>query len=152
MNLIKVTDRFINIHGGILRLSPSQADARMHRLTALGDGRYEVKDPPVCFKRGETFGFEGELPKALWRSVETFGMPRALAKAQTRNASKRRHVKDNEAKEKVLRDWEKEPSRFPSAAQAGRHYTELLAEQGYQFKFRTVRDWILDRKKKLGMK
>jgi len=70
VNAYKVTVAFINIHSGTLILHSSQARARAHRLTALGDNRYEVSDPPVGFKRGETFAFEGELPKALWRSVE----------------------------------------------------------------------------------
>lgn len=151
----------------------------MHRLTALGDHRYEVRDPPVWFKRGETFGLEGNLPKGMARSVEAipisalgkwvFRSPRAplldekrilqitqateqqtqptkqqnaAARARTRNASKRRWVKRDEAKGKVLRDWEKEPSRFRSAAQAGRYYTEWLAKQGYRFGTDTVTGWI----------
>jgi hypothetical protein len=64
----------------------------------------------------------------------------------------RRHAKTREAREKVVCDWEKNPSRFRSAAQAGRHYTEWLAEQDYHFEPRTVRDWILERAKELGIK
>jgi hypothetical protein len=152
LNLYRVTAGYVTIQSGILGLNPPQAAARRHRLTPLGDGRYDVTRPPVGFKRGEYFRLEGELPKALWRSVEAYGRRPGALKAQTRNATKRRWVKRNEAREWVLRDWEKNPSRFPSAAQAARHYTERLAEQGYQFEARTVRDWILDRAKKLGMK
>jgi hypothetical protein len=70
MSNYKVTDRSINIHAGILVLTPSQADARMHRLTKLGGNRYEVRDPPVVFKHGEVFEYEGELPKTLVAGVE----------------------------------------------------------------------------------
>jgi hypothetical protein len=71
LNAYKVTIAAgVTIHAGILVLHSSQARARMHRLTALGGNRYEVSDPPVQFKRGETFGFEGELPKGMGRSVE----------------------------------------------------------------------------------
>jgi hypothetical protein len=56
---------YVTIHGGILGLDASQADARIHRLTKLGGNRYEVRDPPVHFKRGEVFGLEGELPKGM---------------------------------------------------------------------------------------
>jgi hypothetical protein len=70
VNAYKVIAAGVTINAGILLLHSSQAEPRMHRLTALGGNRYEVRDPPVFFKRGETFAFEGELPKALWRSVE----------------------------------------------------------------------------------
>lgn len=70
MNAYKVTAASVNIHAGTLGLSPSQADARLHRLTKLGGNRYEVWDPPVVFKRGEVFEYEGELPKALVAGVE----------------------------------------------------------------------------------
>jgi hypothetical protein len=70
MSTYKVIEPSINIHAGILVLDPSQADARIHRLTALGGNRYEVRDPPVCFKRGEIFELEGELPKALVLGTE----------------------------------------------------------------------------------
>ena len=59
----------INIHAGTLVLTPSQADARKHRLTPLGDNRYDVTTPPVTFKRGEVFDLEGDLPKALVQGV-----------------------------------------------------------------------------------
>lgn len=69
----------INIHAGVLRVNPSQARARMHRLTPLGEDRYDVRDPPVCFKRGEVFELEGELPKALVQSV---GQAEGLSKVE----------------------------------------------------------------------
>jgi hypothetical protein len=70
MSTYKVTDASINIHAGILVLDPAQAEARKHRLTPLGGNRYEVRDPPVQFKRGEVFEIEGELPKVLVLGTE----------------------------------------------------------------------------------
>ena len=74
MNAYKVTIAAgVTIHAGILVLHSSQAQARMHRLTALGDNRYEVRDPPVFFKRGETFGLEGDLPKGMAIPISALG-------------------------------------------------------------------------------
>jgi hypothetical protein len=70
MSTYRVIEASINIHAGVLVLDAAQADARKHRLTPLGDNRYEVSDPPVMFKRGEVFELEGELPKALVLGTE----------------------------------------------------------------------------------
>jgi hypothetical protein len=78
MNAYRVTEASINVHAGTLGLSPSQADARLHRLTKLGGNRYEVRDPPVVFKRGEVFEYEGELPKTLVAGVEKAELLAAL--------------------------------------------------------------------------
>jgi hypothetical protein len=87
--------------------------------------------------------------KAFQKILGMFEQQDAKARAQTRNASKRRHAKTREAREKVLRDWQKERHRFRSAAQAGVYYSDRLAEQGYQFEPHTVTGWILDYLKKL---
>ncbi|MDQ3562856.1 MAG: hypothetical protein M3436_01525 [Pseudomonadota bacterium] len=63
----------VNIHAGVLGLEPHQARARLHRLKPCGGNRYEVIDPPVAFKRGEIFEYEGELPKSLVESVAEEG-------------------------------------------------------------------------------
>jgi hypothetical protein len=70
MSTYKVIEPSITIHAGVLVLDQAQADARMHRLTALGNNRYDVTRPPVMFKRGEIFELEGELPKALVLGTE----------------------------------------------------------------------------------
>jgi hypothetical protein len=66
---------YVTIHGGVLGLDPSQADARMHRLKPLGGNRYEVRDPTVQFKRGEVFGIEGDLPKEMDQLLEEAEAP-----------------------------------------------------------------------------
>ncbi len=73
MRCYRVTAGSINIHTGVLVLSPAQADARRHRLTPLGGDRYDVRDAPVSFKRGEVFELEGELPKAIVEGSTTEG-------------------------------------------------------------------------------
>jgi hypothetical protein len=70
MTAYKVITESVRIHSGVLVLSLAQAAARMHRLTALGDNRYDVRDGPVMFKRGEVFELEVELPKAMVQSVD----------------------------------------------------------------------------------
>ena len=65
----RVTADSINIHAGVLVLNTDQAEPRKHRLKQLGANRYEVSDPPVSFKRGEVFVFDGELPKGLVQVV-----------------------------------------------------------------------------------
>jgi hypothetical protein len=69
MTTYRVTEASINIHAGVLVLDPAQADARINRLTPLGNNRYDVTKGPVTFKRGEVFELEGELPKALVQGV-----------------------------------------------------------------------------------
>jgi hypothetical protein len=70
MTAYRVTAVSINIYSGTLGLDPSQADARIHRLKPLGGNRYEVRDPPVQFKRGEVIEIEGDLPKGMKQDVE----------------------------------------------------------------------------------
>jgi hypothetical protein len=82
VNAYRVTGFSASIHGGTLVLHSSQAAARAHRLTALGSNRYEVRDPPVMFKRREVFGIVGELPKGM-ESVEAIPLS-ALGKWELR--------------------------------------------------------------------
>lgn len=50
--------------GSIVKLDKKQAADRKGRLEALGSDRYKLKES-LQFKAGETFGFEGELPKSI---------------------------------------------------------------------------------------
>lgn len=50
--------------GTCLKLSKEQAVPRARLLKHIEDGVYETLDN-VQFKRGETFGFDGVLPKSL---------------------------------------------------------------------------------------
>ena len=76
----------------------------------------------------------------------------AKARARAGKLSDQRHAKDREAREKVVRDWEKNPDRFLTAAEAGRHYTEWLAKQDYECEPSTPTRWIRRHAKKIGKK
>lgn len=55
--------------GAVLGLSAEQAAARGHALEAVGDNAYRAC-ALVHFKRGETIGYEGPLPKGLADDLE----------------------------------------------------------------------------------
>ena len=55
--------------GTVLKLSVEQAVQRAHNLKDLGGGRYEAL-VVVQFKRGETIGIEGDLPKVHQHLVD----------------------------------------------------------------------------------
>jgi len=69
MKILQVIGASANFASGVLSLSGKQAKAREHALRDLGDGLFEVLEP-VCFKRGEMFGFDGDMPKALALCLE----------------------------------------------------------------------------------
>lgn len=58
----------VEIHTGILQLDKKQASARVHALDDLGDGLYQVRRT-VQFKRGEAFGYDGSVNKAMLRQI-----------------------------------------------------------------------------------
>jgi hypothetical protein len=53
-----------------------------------------------------------------------------------------RHKKNHDAKKRVVDEWSKDPSRFPSAEKAGVYFTEWLKSSGLSFEPRTVTTWI----------
>ncbi len=63
-----------------------------------------------------------------------------------------RHQKRNEARSKTIEEWEKSIFQFPSAEKAGRHYSDWLLENGFDFEPRTVTGWIRDYAKKIGVR
>jgi hypothetical protein len=60
--------------GNILKLSEKQAGTRKNFLLARGDGVFETIGE-IQFKRGETFGVEGPISKAMLESVNIDGKP-----------------------------------------------------------------------------
>lgn len=58
------THQAISLHGGNVKLSKEQASARAHCLGECKRGIYPVLQT-IYFKAGETFGYDGALPKAL---------------------------------------------------------------------------------------
>lgn len=59
--------------GARVRLSAEQADARMHCLARVGKGKgggtFDVQQP-IQLKAGESFGCDGDLPKAMAEAVK----------------------------------------------------------------------------------
>jgi hypothetical protein len=84
---------------------------------------------------------------------------RQSKKAQDLNAL--RHKETHETQSLVTSEWEKEPSRFPSAEQAGAHFADWLESQKIGRKVkgefvpyqpRTITDWIRKHAKNRGIK
>lgn len=65
-----VTGSFVTINSGKVTLTESQAKRRSHAIKALGGCVYEVVRS-IGFKRGEVFGFDGEVNKKLLQSMKT---------------------------------------------------------------------------------
>ncbi len=65
-----------------------------------------------------------------------------------------RHQKTNEAKVRVLREWEKNPSSWSSAEKAGNHFADQLVKDGIlgNIEPRTVIGWIRTHARQIGVK
>ena len=75
------------VHSGIVGLSAEQAKSRAHNLKPVkpgkdGAGEYEVVHP-IQFKRGETFGFSGQVGKGGVLSDKDAEELRLLEQAET---------------------------------------------------------------------
>lgn len=64
MKSYEVTSTVAKIFGGVVELNNDQYKTRAHNLEKIGKGKYKVLSP-VQFKRGEQFGYDGEMPKSL---------------------------------------------------------------------------------------
>lgn len=67
MKQFKAEHAAVDVLSGQVKLSAEQARARLHNLKAVdtkkdGSGVYQVVQP-IQFKRGETFGFDGDVGK-----------------------------------------------------------------------------------------
>jgi hypothetical protein len=65
---IYTTTEPVTLTSGILKLDADQARRRSKYLNKLEDGRFEIVQS-VNFKSGETFGFDGDVPKAISKSL-----------------------------------------------------------------------------------
>lgn len=76
------TTAIVNLPAGVvLGLSESQAANRKHALEAKGRKGAYVTTQPVQFKVGESFEYEGDLPKSLARVLEEVKHPVVAGKA-----------------------------------------------------------------------
>jgi len=60
--------------------------------------------------------------------------------------------KRDDAKDKVIKEWLKDTSRFPSADQAGSYFSDWLANINITFVPRTVANWIREEAKKRNIR
>jgi len=63
-----------------------------------------------------------------------------------------RHKKTYDAKAIVIKEWEKDPTRFPSAEKAGKYFSDWLPSQGFSFEPRTVTAWIRTHAQEIGVR
>lgn len=84
MKNYQVTGKVVSISSGVVELVKHQADARMFALNPVGKNRFAVLKT-IHFKHGETFGYDGELPKSL-----------ALALAETTEEKQPKQQRQNE--------------------------------------------------------
>lgn len=89
----------VTINLGVLELNINQAQRRKHLLKQIGDNLYEVTSP-VQFKRGEQFGYGGDVNKSLMSEItpieeeQAAGLPVELSgNAETGRTNKSRRKK-----------------------------------------------------------
>lgn len=70
MNKYTITGRSVRLTSGLLELTDEQSRTRLPKLKALSKTRFEIVQA-VEFKRGETIGYEGDLPKSLADRMES---------------------------------------------------------------------------------
>ena len=96
-----------------------------------------------------------ELTEALRKQHSEYHRVTLQEKSErAKELNKRRHAITNHAKEVATAEWEKSPSRFPSAEKAGIHFAERLESQGIvkSIEPRTVTGWIRAHAKQKGIK
>lgn len=68
----------VTMRSGLIRLSDEQAAARKHNLKKVGEGEYRIL-APIQFKRGEQFGYDGDLLKSLVCELKESHQPAAAS-------------------------------------------------------------------------
>lgn len=64
MKTFYVSGRYAEISAGKLALTPAQAKSRRHALKPIAADCFEIV-APTGFKHGESFGFDGAIPRGL---------------------------------------------------------------------------------------
>jgi len=91
------TTAVVNLTSGTLELSNDQARRRMHALEKVSCGKYLIKSL-VQFKAGETFGYDGVIPKDAAEGVLIAGKDVTVAEI---NAKEKERKKLKAAKEEA---------------------------------------------------
>jgi hypothetical protein len=94
-----VTGKSVVITGGVLTLSAVQSADRSHLLKPLKEkNKYQVIGA-VTFKKGEEFGYDGDLPKSIADDLETEKTSKSKEAAAKEAAAKEAAAKEAAAKE-----------------------------------------------------
>jgi len=64
MKTYEVVAPYAGVNSGTVQITPEQARARRFALEPLSDDLYRVTQA-TGFKRGDMFGFDGDMPKSL---------------------------------------------------------------------------------------
>jgi hypothetical protein len=64
MKKYQVTGPMVQLFSGKVQLSPEQSGPRKHNLAQVKGNVFEIT-APIQFKQGETFGYDGEISKAM---------------------------------------------------------------------------------------
>ena len=78
-------------------------------------------------------------------------MERGKRRLAANAAVTQRHARTRALREEVLREWDVDRARFPSAERAGEHFADWLERRGFRYQQRTVRDWIRAHAKAKGV-
>lgn len=80
MQLYQVTAPLVTLHAGRVQLTKDQARRRRHVMKHVTEDVFEITTP-IQFKHGETFGYDGEVSKALSVQLRDPNAPKPAAAA-----------------------------------------------------------------------
>jgi hypothetical protein len=104
MQFFTVVGQFVQLFHGLVQLTQEQARDRAHALKETDEtGVFEIKQP-IGFKKGETFGFDGDPGKAalqLLEEVAEDAEPAAVHELRLLAQSLGKNIKDTA---KLLKD------------------------------------------------
>ncbi len=92
MQLYIVTTFWVNLSTGIVELTEKQYSSRQHNLKKLGGNKYDILKP-VQFKRGEVFGYEGEMGKSLGKDMAACDKNGVIIEAEVKKEKKKDDAK-----------------------------------------------------------
>ena len=107
MKRYEVVAPVVNVISGTVRVTPDQFRARRHALALVGeaeDGTVEATvSSSVGFKRGEVFGYDGEMPKCLALCLEALEPePEAEIEPQAEATAEHENVPESEDAGEVI--------------------------------------------------
>lgn len=83
----------VTLPAGCVRLDAAQLRTRAHNLTALADGAHRI-ERPIQFKAGESFEWDGEVPKLRAGDFEPVSDGVQMEMAITEGAAQMKALKE----------------------------------------------------------